>query len=279
MKTGHRLSIKDYSLRELLPLSLTSTPAVSIRQENKIWEASAMLVHYLESFTDSLVVTDNKNQPIGVIGGFEIIKNVFENPSSELFDEKTVKDIMDVELLQITPNITLEELLESWKNTRRAFCILPNQYGGYSAISARKILEIGAKCKTTITISDLPKKKLATFSSNDSVGHIINSMLKNKTRKLVHENTNDFISDRIIIQTIAKDLDYLKKTQNFLDIKIHPSFQLAEIKRIREELNLSDLARLMFGMMHPYVMNKNQVYTPWDVCLGLLINDIELQQI
>ena len=59
------MSISDLTLKELLPLSLYSTPAVSIRQENKMWTATAMLVHYLESFTDSLVVTDQEEKPIG----------------------------------------------------------------------------------------------------------------------------------------------------------------------------------------------------------------------
>ena len=71
-----------------------------------------MLVHYLESFTDSLVVTDEKEQPIGVLGGFEIIRNVFENPTSEFFDEKTVEDIMDEELVMVSADTSLGELLE-----------------------------------------------------------------------------------------------------------------------------------------------------------------------
>ena len=87
------MSISGLTLKELLPLSLYSTPAVSIRKENKLWTATAMLAHYLESFTDSLVVTNEEEKPIGVIGGVEIIRNIFENPSSSFFDEKTVEDI------------------------------------------------------------------------------------------------------------------------------------------------------------------------------------------
>jgi len=271
------LSIKDHKLKELLPLSLTSTPAVSIREENKVWVATAMLVHYLESFTDSLVVTDSKNEPIGVMGGYEIIKNVFELPTSELFDEKYVRDVMDDELLQITPNTTLAELIEKWKETRRAFCILANEYGGYSAISARKILEIGANCETNITISSLPQKKLTTFSPVDSVGQIINSMLENRTRKIIKKDSCDFISDRTIIQTIARDLDYLRDTENFLDMKIQSTFQLAEIKKITDDLKISELSGMMFGMMHPYVLYNDEVYTPWDICLGLLSKDIKIK--
>jgi predicted transcriptional regulator len=268
------MAISNQPLKELLPLSIFSTPAVSIQQENKVWVAAGMLVHYLESFTDSLVVTNKEYKPIGVMGGIEIIKQVFENPSSDLF-EKSVGDIMDEELIQISPETKLVELIEKWKQTRRAFCILPNHYSGYSAISARKLLEIGAYCKTDLTVADLPKKKIVTFNCDDTMGKIINLMLENKTRKLVFKNTAGFISDRIIIQTIAQDLNYLRGVENFLDHKFEVPFKLADIKSIPQDLNLTDLSKLMFGMMHPYVMSKDQVYSPWDVCMALLSENME----
>ena len=73
------MPIYNQTLKDLLPLSLSSTPAVSIRKENEMWVATGMLIHYLESFTDSLVVTEGDEKPIGIIGGKEVIKNIFEN--------------------------------------------------------------------------------------------------------------------------------------------------------------------------------------------------------
>lgn len=268
------MTITDLTLSQLLPLSVASTPAVSIRRENKVWVAAGMLVHYLESFTDSLVVTDEQEQPVGVLGGFEIIRNVFENPSSELFDEKTVEDIMDEEIIRASPDTSLGELLERWQQTRRAFCILPNHYGGYSAISARKLLEVGVNCKTDLTVSDLPWKETISFLYDDTIGNIINLMMNNRTRKLVFKNSSSFISDRIIIQTIAQELNYLRDTENFLERKFEEPFKLADIKTIPENLNLSDLSKLMFGMMHPYVMRKDQIYSPWDICIALLSDNV-----
>lgn len=270
------MAIADLSLSQLLPLSIASTPAVSIRKENKVWVAAGMLVHYLESFTDSLVVTDEKEQPIGVLGGFEIIRNVFENPTSDLFDEKTVEDIMDEELVRVSTDTSLGELLERWQKTRRAFCVLPNHYGGYSAISARKLLEVGVYCKTDLTVSDLPWKETISFLYDDTIGQIINSMMNNRTRKLVFKNSPSFISDRIIIQIIAQELNYLRDTESFLDRKFEEPFKLADIKKIPENTNISDLSKLMFGMMHPYTMTKDQVYSPWDVCMVLLSDDISM---
>jgi hypothetical protein len=81
------MTITKKPLKELLPLSFTNIPAVSIRKENKVWIATGMLSHYLESFTDSLVVTEENEKPVGVIGGIEIIKNILKNPTSDFFDQ------------------------------------------------------------------------------------------------------------------------------------------------------------------------------------------------
>ncbi|HWP78386.1 MAG TPA: CBS domain-containing protein [Candidatus Nitrosotenuis sp.] len=234
-----------------------------------------MLVHYLESFTDSLLITDEKGNPIGIVGGLEIIKNVFEDPHEHLF-EKTVGEIMSTEeLLKITPRTRFKDLIETWKQTRRAYSIMKNQYGWYSAISARKILEIGANSKTGLTVADLPRKKIITFSYDDTFGKIINLMLTNRTRKLLFKNTSGFISDRIIIQKIAQELRYLKDVENFLDIKFEEPFKLADATSVSENMNLADLSKMMFGMLHPYVMTKDQVYSPWDVCLALLSDGVK----
>ena len=73
--------LAEKPLNELLPLSLLTTPCVSIQKDDKVWSGAVMLIHYLESFTDSLIVTDNTS-PIGILGGREIIDNISKNPSS-----------------------------------------------------------------------------------------------------------------------------------------------------------------------------------------------------
>ncbi len=263
------MKISDKTLEDLLPLSLYSTPAVSIQQNNKLWVATAMLINYLESYTDSLVVTNKKHEPIGIIGGIEVIKNMFENPSWDLFENVTVEEIMDDDLLLVDSKTTLTEVMDHWNKTRRAFCILPNQYFGYSAISARKILEIGASNETKLTLKDLPPKEVITFNHYDTIGQIINSMITNYTRKLVLNKTTKFISDRIIVEKIARDLDYLKYTNNFLDIKAESVNRLEDAKTISDDMNLTDLSKLLLSMMHPYVISSNRVVSPWDICKAL----------
>ena len=268
------MSITNKNLKDLLPLSFKSTPAVSIRKENKIWIATGMLIHYLESFTDSLVVTEENEKPIGVIGGREIIENIFKDPSSNFFDNTTVEQITDKNLVILSDKTTLKELLTIWKKTRRAFSIIPNNLGGYSAISGRKLLEIGANCVTDLTISELPKKEVYTFEQDSTMKDIISLMLEKNTRKLLLKDTNYFISDRLIIQSIAQEFDFFRNVK-FLDRRFEESFKFEEAKKISKDVNLADMSKSMYAMMHPYVMYEDQVITPWDICMALQSDRIE----
>ncbi len=262
------MPIINRSLKELLPLSFNSTPAVSIRKENQVWVAASMMIHYLESFTDSLVVTEEDENPIGVIGGREIIENVFKNPSSDFFDNTTVEQITDKKLVILSDKTNLGELLTIWKKTRRAFSIIPNNFGGYAAISGRKILEIGINCITDMTVSELPQKQVFTFDQNSTLRDIINLMLENNTRKLLLKDSNYFISDRLIIQSIAQDFNFFRNVK-FLDYKVKESFKLEEAKKISKDVNLAEISKIMYTMLHPYVIYHDQVITPWDICMAL----------
>ena len=268
------LTIINRKLKDLLPLSFSSTPAVSIRKENKMWVATSMLIHTLESFTDSLVVTEGDEKPIGVIGGREIIENIFKNPSSSFFDDTTVEQIVDKNLVILSDDTTLKELLEKWKNTRRAFSIIPNNHGGYSAISARKILEIGANCVTDIMVSDLPKKEIVSFEQDSTIKEIMELMLQKNSRKILLKDSNYFISDRLLIQSIAQEFDFFRNVK-FLERHIKDSFRLEEAKKISKDLNLAELSKIMYSMPHPCMIFQNQVITPWDICLALESERIE----
>jgi len=271
---SENVAVNERMLVDLLPYSLTSTPCVSIISENKVWVAASMLVHHLESFTDSLVVTDKNHNPIGQIGGKEIIEGVLKNPSSDFFDSTRVADIMNLNLVNVSETTTLKELLNRWMKTRRAFSMIPNYWQGYSAISARKLLEVAMGCRTDMRISNMPKKNIVTFNFDDSIKNIMESMLENKTRKLVFKNTPSFVSDRILIQQIARDLDYLRNVDNFLEMKFESPFKLADAKVVSEDLTIPEVAKLMYGMFHPYVFYKDQVISPWDICLELLSDEL-----
>ncbi len=261
------LPISEHSLQDLLPDSLTSSFCVSIPKSAQVWVITGMLVQYLESFTDSVVIRDGYD-PIGLVGGIDIIDRLVKNPSSDFFNTN-VEDVLDRTIIIITKETELKALVHQWKLTGRAFAIIANELQDYSAVSTRKILEIGSHCKTNLSISTLPKKKVVTFKKEDTVRNIINAMLENKTRRLLLENSSQYINDRIIIEKIVEDLNYLQDIDNFLDITAD-TFKLGDAKVVSEDLTIPEVSKLLFEMHHPYVIYENQVISPWDICLALL---------
>jgi len=258
--------VSDRPLSDLLPNSLTSTPCVNVRKNAKVKVVSGMLVQYLETFTDSVVVRED-TKPIGVIGGREIIQGVFKNPSSDFFEMKMVEDIIDNRLNIVTTNVTIKELVSLWKSVGRAFTLIDMGNDDYSVISVKKLLEVGINNNVNFHISEIPKKKIVTFDKDATFGDIMELMLENKTRKIVLEGTNQFINDRIIIETIEK-LDYLLDTDNFLDIPAS-IMSLEEAIVVSEDLNISDISKIMYDMSQPLIIHEERAISPWDICMAL----------
>ena len=260
--------ISEVSLYELFGDSLTSSLCVNIEKGTETWVATGMLVQQLESFTDAVVVREN-DKPIGIVGGKDVIVKLIEEPTSDLFYKTKVEDIMEERWPTVSKETKLLELIEFWKKTRRAFASIPNEFSDYSAISAKKLLEIGKKIKTDITISMLPEKKLLTFKNQDTIGDVLNLMLEGNTRRLILENSSKFINDRIILQKITEELNCLQDIDNFLNIPIS-EFKFEETKSVSENLTISEVSKIMYEMEHPCVMFNEKIITPWDICLILL---------
>lgn len=259
-------SISNSSLGELLGNSLTSTPCVNVRKTAKVRVATGMLVQYLETFTDSVLVRDETN-PIGIIGGREIIRGVFKNPSSDFFEMKQIDEIVDKRLNVVTADTSLNKLISLWKEVGRAFAVIDMGNEDYSAISVKKLLEIGINNDIDFHISEIPKKKIITFGKDATFGEIMKLMLENKTRKIMFEGTNQFINDRIIIETIEK-FDYLLDIDNFLDIPASV-VSLEDAKVVSDDLSISDISKIMYDMSQPLVIHEDRVISPWDICLNL----------
>lgn len=265
------MTISNLSLEELLPKTLTLHPCVSINKTDKVWSGSILLIHYLESFTDSLVVVD-KTSPVGIVGGKDILEEIKKNPTSDLFFKKSIEQIMYPKIVPISKSDSLSGLIYCWKENRRAFSIIPNELGNYSAISARGLLEIGMYCETSLRVSDLPQKETIYCKNDYSIGEVIDKMFQNNTRKLLLENSNKFISDRIILEKISRDLDHLKNCKNFLELPLS-DFPLEKAKVI-ENQNLEKIYCIMFSSLNPYLIYGAQVISPWDLCLSLLSDEM-----
>ena len=269
---SQNIPIAERTLGELLPETLTYSLCIHIDKGKEVWVVTGMLEQYLESATDSIIVKEDE-KPIGTIGGKEIMEKLLENPTSSLFYGTNVEDIMEQDPVTVTKDTKYKELMKKWQERGRAYAIIPNEWGFYSAISAKKILEIGMRCKTNITILDLPKKDPVTFKKDETFGSVINAMFKNKTRKILLENSNKYINDRIIIEEISENMKYLKETENFLN-QPASMVTLEEARVIFDNLKINEVSAMMYDMEHPYIMYKDQVITPWDICNILLSESI-----
>jgi len=266
------IPISERALGELLPDTLTNSLCIHINKGTEVWVVTGMLVQYLESVTDSIIVRDGEN-PIGVIGGKEIMENILKNPTSDLFYDTRVEDIMKTNPVLVSKNTKYKDLMSFWKERGRAYAIIPNEWKFYSAISAKKILEIGIRCKTNISITDMPKKLHVTFKKEDTFGSVINSMFQNKTRKILLENSNKYLNDRLIIETISEKMKHLRGTDDFLNKSVN-IVELEEARVIFDDLKINEVSAIMYDMEHPYVMYKDWIVTPWDICNILLSKEI-----
>ena len=244
---------------------MTNTPCVYLNQEREVCVATEMCVQYLESSVDSIVIRDDDHNPIGIVGGYDLLNHIRANPTRDYQYDTKVKEIMYDNLLIVEKGMTFQSLMEKWKTSRRAFAITPNAFQGYSPISARKMLEVGIKCKTDISISSMPKKKMITFQPDDSLKTILDLMFEHNTRKLLLEYSNQFISDRLVLKEISKLLKFQPEVDNFLEIPVN-QVELDDVTIIKEDLDLNQLCTKMYEMDHPYVIYKDISVTPWDIC-------------
>lgn len=266
------IPVSQYSLKDLIPQTLTNSLCIHIEKGKDVWVVAGMLAQYLESVTDSVLVL-NEKVPVGTIGGKEIMENLLKNPSSSLFYGTKVEEIMEPNPLVIPETILYKDLMTKWKERGRAYAVLLNEWGSFSAISAKKILEIGMRCKTNLSITDLPKKSFVTFKFDDTVGSIIKSMFQNKTRKILLQNSNKYINDRIIIETIVEKMGYLKDIDYFLNIPAH-IIDLEEAKLLNDDLKINEISAIMYDMEHPFAIYKDHIVTPWDICECLALEEI-----
>jgi len=266
------LPISDRTLGELLTETLDYSLCITIDKGKDVWVVTGMLVQYLESTTDSVSVVDG-DKIVGTIGGKEILDNLLKNPSRSLFYGTLVEEIMEKNPVKVTKQTKYKDLISQWRQRGRAYAVLPNRWGHYSAISAKKILEIGMRCKTNLSVRSLPKKPIITFNPDDSLGAVINSMFENKTRKILLENSNKYINDRMILEAISEKLGYLKNIDNFLEMPAN-TIEFEEARVITDDLKIHEVSAMMYDMEHPYVIYKDMLVTPWDICMTLLSENI-----
>lgn len=258
-------------MEELFPQTLFEIPCITVDKSRDILVAIEMSAQYLESAVDAIVVV-SQNNPVGTIGGREILSHLRKNTIPDSYFRTKIDDVFFNYFPIVEKKIKLGDLMSKWKSTGRAFSVISNQDGDYFSISSRKMLEIGKRYKSGISVSSIPKKKIITFKEDETLGEILNKMFKNHIRRILLENSNQFISDRIILGKISMILKY-QDIDNLLDIPIN-QFKFEYTKEITTDLTLSQICLIMDKMDHPCILYQDSIVTPWDICLILLSENL-----
>lgn len=277
MESVNKEGIMEFTLEQLFPETLTDTNCIFVDKDREVWVATEMCAQYLESTIDALVVQDN-GKSIGIVGGYDILDHLRKNPTRDSQYQHTAQEIMFKDVPQVSSQTKFKDLMDTWKNSRRAFAVIPNKSGNYSPISARKMLEVGKKYKTDLSISSMPKKNIITFQGDEPLSDILDLMFNNKTRKLLLGTSNQFISDRTILEGLSRILKFQKDIDDLLNIPIN-KFTFDHIKVLTEDLPFDKLCSVMDRMEHPYVIYKDIVVSPWDICLALSSEDLQKSQV
>lgn len=268
LSLGQRAS--ELTIGDAFGSDLTRVSCVNISHRRDAWVATIMCAQYLESVIDSIVVRDDEFAPVGIIGGFDILSYLRKNPSKNALYETSVSEIMFRDLFRIeNKDSTLGGVIETWRRLGRAFAIVPNEYGDFSSLSARRMLEVGTRYNFDFTVDSISKKKAITFERDSNLGNILEVMFQNRTRKLLLEGTSTYLSDRLILASIAKLLNSQKDIDNFFEIPVD-QLDLETVESVQPETSFSELCYIMNSMEHPYVKCGDAIITSWDVCTALL---------
>ncbi len=254
--------ILDTKIQDL-PKSIQNIPIRTLESDTPVWLSVAFFALYMGTFSDGIAITENKKL-VGYFGSKQVIEYLQEQPTSPALMEKTIKDLpkRDHFVFFSTSN-TLSDIFNEWKKSGFAYSAIQNGEE-YSAISINSMLGFIELYDLPNKISEIPKKETVTYSNNDTVSAIFDKMLQHKYRRLVLEGTTDVLSDRIIIDAICNEFDYLKKTPDFLSIKAK-SFNAKKAMEITQDSKITDVAHDMLRDNHPMMISDGQIITPWDI--------------
>ena len=260
------LFLRDCTVEQILPHLLVYSSMASISAKEKMWVATSMLVRFLQTSTNNLVVMED-DIPVGMLGGHEVLRSLTKNPTRSFFANTGVEEVMNRDLYIASPRTKVNELLKKMQQIQRDFALVKNDDGNYSTISARRLLEVGILCATHMKVSDMPPKSIPTFSRNDTVGTVIAKMVQDGTEIMILENTPQFVNPQIILEKIM-DLSYLENIDNFFEMKV-TTLNLRNGKIISENITIPEMCKIMLGMKHTFVMTSKNVLTPWDLVFAL----------
>lgn len=264
---GDSITLDVCSFEEVLPYPLSSIPIPTITTNDNVWIAASMLSRISDTTNNLVVVEDGF--PIGTIDVRRIISGLEKNPTSSYFEEGVSK-IMDPDFYIDSRNVNISTMLRRMNKAGNFFTIIENDKYSFSQFSIRQILEVASLCRSGMTSTEMPKRRISTFNREDRIKDIIRKLGEDRTGLLALKDDVTFISYEVLLEKLKE----LNTPQNN---KIH-DLSASTLKTITptlisEKLTIAEICKIMLNQKYPYVMTSEQLITPQDIvesiCKGL----------
>lgn len=255
--------LTDCAVGDCIPYTLQRVPVAFCKEDDRSWYVTELLNRYLESHVDCILVT-REGGFSGVIDGREWVTNFLKFPTREFF-LKSAGDIMSEEdIIQIAPNTKMSNLVKQWKDMRRSVAVMCNYDSSLSPVSLRTILGTIAASKTETRISEIRRKNVVIMNRDESMKDILSRMLQKKVRRVIVEGTQNYTSDRLIIDHVIKDLHFLKNVEGALENSLD-EHNFAKMIEIDKDIALSEVCKILWTLKHPCATYQGNIITPWDI--------------
>lgn len=264
---GEDISLNICSFEEVLPYSILSNPISTISTHDNIWIAAAMLARISDATNNLVVIEDGF--PIGTIDAKQIVSGLQKNPTAKYF-EKSVSKIMSPDFYIDSRNVNISSILKRMNKTKNFFTVIENDKANFSQFSIKQVLEVGSLCRSDITVSDIPGRKIRTFDRDERINDVIRRLENEPIGLLALKDDIAFISYEVLLEKIKE----LNTPQNDKIFDLSAStLKTITPTLISEKLSLAEICKVMLSLRYPYVMTQDQIITPEDIvelmCKGI----------
>ncbi len=250
---------------QYLPKCIKNSVMRSLEYNTPIWLAASFLALTLGTFSDGITVMKN-NKIMGYFGSKALLEFVMQNPTSLALKENLVEDLpTESDLPIFSPSNTLRDIFVMWKKSGFAYSVVQDG-DKFSSVSINSMLGFIELYDLPNTISEIPKKTTITYNNDDTVKTVLDKMFKHKVRRLLLEGSAEVLSDRVIVDAVCNEFDFLRNTPDFLSIKAK-SFTPRKAREIAQDFKITGVAHDLLNENHYTTISNGQLISPWDIIL------------
>lgn len=217
------------------------------------------------------IVVKEKEKPIGIITGREIISGILSGQF-----EKTIKEPvgnhMSTELFSVEEDTTISNFIQRVQKIRRGSGILFKNKIIVGKLNLKNILTAYSIADEDTPISELPLRDTIRIDDNDTIKHTLFTMQRNQIRHIFVGNTDTFLNDRHVLGYIDECIEHGK-----FDALEHTVNRCTRTKAIMvDESETVPLVcqKMVSSNSTCLLTNDGKVLTMWDLVMSIFISKL-----